>query len=174
MPEVKYLQPTIHEVQLQNEDREWITIWSNPEGKALKLTPDGAENVLDTVSVTAGTYIGTRLKVSTIDVEVDINRDGDTLDKHQEVILTEEEFNSLPQKEKPSAPQGLESSPDEPEQPPAPNKPSEPPEPTAPSMPEEPSQSSAPSEPEPCYKIANGLVYMGGCELGVLDEQHTA
>ena len=161
MPEIKYLQPTIKEVQLQNEGGKWITIWSNPEGKALKLTPDGAENVLDTVSVTAGTYIGTRLKVSTIDVEVDINRDGDTLDKHQEVILTEEEFNSLPQKEKPSAPQGLESSPDEPEQPPAPNKPSEPSEPTAPSKPvedkpqgeepgeesPEPSEPTAPSEP---------------------------
>jgi hypothetical protein len=73
LPEVKYLQPTIKEVQLQNEGKEWITIWSNPEGKALKLTPDGAEKVLDTVSVPAGTYIGTRLLVITIDVEVDTN-----------------------------------------------------------------------------------------------------
>ena len=226
MPEIKYLQPTIKEVQLQNEDGKWITIWSNPEGKAVKLTPDGAENVLDTVNVEAGTYIATRLLVSTIDVEADINRDGDTLDKNVEIILTLEEFNKLPQPERPSAPQGLESSPTKPEQPPTPDKPdkpseplsgdtpkdditggavasdnpqggdnpigeepsepskpsepeepSQPSEPTAPSMsgePSQPSEPTAPSEPEPCYKIVNGLVYMGGCELGVLDEVHTA
>ncbi|MCK4694949.1 MAG: hypothetical protein KAT74_04260, partial [Candidatus Cloacimonetes bacterium] len=230
-PEVKYLQPTIKEVQLQNEGRNWITIWSDPAGKAMKLTPDGAEKVLDTVSVEAGTYVATRLLVSKVDVEVDINLDGDTLDKNQEIILTEEEFNSLPPQQKPSAPNKpsepsestestAPSTPTKPEQPPAPDKPdkpseplsgdtpkdditggavasdnsqggdnpigeepsepskpeepSQPSEPTAPSMPEEPSQSSAPSEPEPCYKIVNGLVYMGGCEFGVLDEQHTA
>ena len=162
-PEVKYLQPTIKKVQLQNEGREWITIWSNPEGKALKLTPDGAEKVLDTVSVEAGTYVATRLLVSTIDVEVDINRDGDTLDKHQEVILTEEEFNNLPQQQKPSAP-NKPSEPSEPTASPEPSKPeepSQPPEPTAPSKPvgdkpqgeepgeesPEPSEPTAPSEP---------------------------
>ncbi|MEW5922341.1 MAG: copper amine oxidase N-terminal domain-containing protein, partial [Bacillota bacterium] len=104
-PEVKYLQPTIKEVQLQDESGKWITIWSSPEGKAVKLTPEGAEVVLATVSVPAGTFVGTRLLVSTIDVEADINRDGDTSDKNVEIILTEEEFQSLPQKEKPQAPQ---------------------------------------------------------------------
>ncbi|MCK4589562.1 MAG: hypothetical protein KAT77_03905, partial [Nanoarchaeota archaeon] len=63
---------------------------------------------------------------------------------------------------------------EEPSEPDKPEEPSQPSEPTAPSMSGEPSQSSASSEPEPCYKIANGFVYMGECELGVLDEQHTA
>src|SRR3990172_8750919 len=106
LPEVKYLQPTIKEIQLQSENGTWITIWSKSEGKTLKLTTDGATVELDKVNVKAGTYIGTRLMVSTIDVEADINRDGDTSDKNVQIILTEDEFNSLPQKEKPQAPAG--------------------------------------------------------------------
>lgn len=145
LPEVKYLQPTIKEVQLQNEGGKWITIWSNPEGKTVKLTPDGAEVVLDAVSVEAGTYVGTKLLVSTIDVEADINRDGDTLDKNVEVILTLEEFNSLPPKEKPQAPQ----------QPQAPEKSQEP---------------EKPQKPQAPYRIEGGLVYMGE----YLNETHTA
>ena len=185
-PEVKYLQPTIKEVQLQNEGKEWITIWSNPEGKALKLTPDGAEKVLDTVSVEAGTYVATRLLVSTIDIEVDINLDGDTLDKHQEVILTEEEFNSLPPQQKPSAPNKTSepSEPTAPLEPSKPEEPSQPPEPTTPSKPvedkpqgeepgeesPEPSEPTTPSEPEAPYRIEEELVYTGE----YLDEKHTA
>jgi hypothetical protein len=196
MPEVKYLQPTVKGVQLQNEGGKWITIWSNPEGKALKLTPDGAENVLDTVSIEAGTYVATRLLVSTIDVGVDINRDGDTLDKNQEIVLTEEEFKNLPPQQKPSAPvkplEQLEQSKlEEPSQPPeltAPAKPvedkpqgeepgEESPEPSEPSKPEEPSKPSeptAPSEPEAPWEYCeiNGLVYI--CTGEYLDEKHTA
>jgi len=89
MPDVKYLQPTITEIQLQRQDGEWITIWSNPEGETVRLTADGAEVVLDTVSLEAGTYVGTRLLVSTIEVEVDVNRDGDTLDENVEIVLPE-------------------------------------------------------------------------------------
>ena len=89
MPEVKFLQPTIIEIQLQLENGDWKTIWSDPEGVTVKLTPDGAEVVLDTVSLEAGTYVGTRLLASTIYVEVDINRDGDTLDENVEIILPE-------------------------------------------------------------------------------------
>jgi len=89
IPEVKYLQPTITGIQLQNQNGEWITIWSNPEGETVRLTADGAEVVLDTVSLEAGTYVGTRLLVSTIDVEVDVNRDGDTLDENVEIVLPE-------------------------------------------------------------------------------------
>jgi hypothetical protein len=196
MPEVKYLQPTIKEVQLQNEGGRWVTIWSSPEGKTVKLTSDGAEMVLDTVSVEAGTYVGTRLLVSTIDVEVDINRDGDTLDKNVEVVLTLEEFERLPQKEKPSAPQPPErpqapekpqppEQPQAPEEPEAPQKPQapvgggqqsqekpqapqQPPEPQAPQAPGGGGQ-QAPQEPSPPYRIEGGLVYTGN----YLDEKHT-
>lgn len=139
-PEVKFLQPTIIEIQLQNEDGQWISIWNDPEGKTVKLTPDGAEMILDTVNVPAGTYIGTRIKVSTINVEADINRDGDVLDKNVEIILTEEEFNQLPEQEKPQAPQGSASQP-----PSAPEKPST--QPSAPSQPEAPSKPTQPSAP---------------------------
>jgi hypothetical protein len=117
LPEVKYLQPTIKEIQLQNEGGEWITIWSSTEGKTLKLTTDGATVVLDKVSVKAGTYVGTRLMVSTIDVEADINRDGDTSDKNVQIIITEAEFNSLPPKEKPQAPGGASQGGQEPSPP---------------------------------------------------------
>jgi len=89
MPEVKYLQPTITEIQLQRQNGEWITIWSDPEGETVRLTADGAEVVLDTVSLEAGTYVGTRLLVSTIEVEVDVNRDNDTLDENVEIVLPE-------------------------------------------------------------------------------------
>jgi len=167
-PEVKYLQPTIKEVQLQNESGKWITIWSNPEGKALKLTPDGAEKVLDVVSVEAGTYVATRLLVSMIDVEVDINLDGDTLDKHQEVILTEEEFNSLPPQEKPSAPN--EPSEPEPSEPTAPTEPEPGENESQGEEPSEPSEPTAPTEPEPGYEIVDGFVHT----REFLDEQHTA
>lgn len=136
-PEVKYLQPTIKEFQLQKEDGSWTTIWSSSKGKTVKLTPDSTEVVLDIVNVPAGTYIGTKLMVSTIDVEVDINRDGDTEDKSVEIILTEEEFASLPQKEKPQAPQ----------KPQAPEKPSAPQKPEAPEKPQPPEKPSGPDSP---------------------------
>ncbi len=186
-PEVKYLQPTIKEIQLQEESGNWITVYSNSEGKTVKLTPDGAEVILDTVSLEASTYIGTRLRVSTIDVDVDINRDGDSEDKHVEIILTEEEFLSLPAKEKqssakPSAPE----KPAAPEQPSAPDKPEKPQgitgaavtdtdkpsKPSAPSQPEQPPEPDQPPEPQgtgASYRIENGLVYMGE----YLDEKHT-
>lgn len=170
-PEIKYLQPTVKEVQLKNEAGQWITIWSNSEGKTVKLTPDGAEVVLDTVSVPAGTYTETKLKVSSVDVEADINRDGDTDDKNVEVILTLEEFNSLPQREKPQAPEAPQQpqapeapqapqqpqAPEAPQQPQAPEPPQgitgaateEPPQqPQEPSRPEEPQEPSKPSEPQ--------------------------
>jgi hypothetical protein len=89
MPEVKFLQPTIIEIQLQLENGDWKTIWSDPNGIKLTLTPGGPEQILGTVSLDAGTYVGTRLLVSTIYVEVDINRDGDTLDENVEIILPE-------------------------------------------------------------------------------------
>jgi hypothetical protein len=87
LPEVKHLQPTIKEIQLQHEDGEWKTIWSDPDGTMLTLTADGAELVLATVSLEAGTYVGTRLFVTTIGVEADVNRDGDTLDTNVEVVV---------------------------------------------------------------------------------------
>jgi hypothetical protein len=87
LPEVKHLQPTIKEIQLQLENGEWKTIWSDPDGTMLTLTVDGAEIVLDTVSLEAGTYVGTRLFVTTIGVEADVNHDGDTLDNHVEVVV---------------------------------------------------------------------------------------
>jgi len=87
LPEVKHLQPTIKEIQLQREDGEWKTIWSDPDGTMLTLTADGAELVLDTVSLDAGTYVGTRLFVATIGVEADVNGDGDTLDENVEVVV---------------------------------------------------------------------------------------
>jgi len=87
LPEVKHLQPTIKEIQLQLEDGEWKTIWSDPDGIMLTLTADGAELVLATVSLEAGTYVGTRLFVTTIGVEADVNRDGDTLDENVEVVV---------------------------------------------------------------------------------------
>ena len=87
LPEVKHLQPTITEIQLQLENGEWKTIWSNPDGTMLTLTVDGAEIVLDNVSLEAGTYVGTRLFVTTIGVEADVNRDGDTLDENVEVVV---------------------------------------------------------------------------------------
>ena len=89
IPEVKHLQPTITKIQLQREDGEWITLWSDPSGITLTLTADGAEVVLDTVSLDPGTYIGTRLRVTTIGVKVDVNRDGDTLDKNVEIVVPE-------------------------------------------------------------------------------------
>ena|GEM_PF-2979865 len=159
-PEVKYLQPTIKEIQLQDESGEWTTIWSSPEGKIVKLTPDGAEVVLDTVSVPVGTYIETRILVSSMDVEADINRDGDTLDKNVQIILTEEEFAALPHGEKPQAPQKLEA-------PQAPEKPE------APQAPEKPQKPEAPPEPQlppGVLKIEGGLFYMDK----YLDEVHTA
>lgn len=162
-PEVNYLQPTIKEVQLQNEGGQWITIWSDPAGKAIKLIPDGAETVLDTVSVPAGTYIGTRLWVSTMDVGVDINRDGDISDKNVEIILTLEEFNNLPHPEKPPAP----DKPLKPDKPSPPEDDQQPPEqPQEPSQPPEP---SAPQEPQAPYRIEGNIVYTGT----FMDEEHT-
>jgi len=87
LPEVIHLQPTVKEIQLQRENGEWETIWSDPDGAMLTLTADGAELVLDTVSLDAGTYVGTRLFVTTIGVEIDVNRDGDTLDENVEVVV---------------------------------------------------------------------------------------
>lgn len=145
MPEVKYLQPTITEIQLQNTGGEWLTIWISPEGQAVKLTSDGAEINLSTVNVTAGNYTGTRIKVSTIDVEVDVNRDGDTEDKNVQVVLTLDEFNKLPEQEKPAAPT-KPSAPSSPGTPSAPDKPSQP---TQPSPPSPPSPPSKPSKPSP-------------------------
>lgn len=158
LPEVKYLQPTLSEIQLQNEAGSWTTIWlSSPEGRTVKLTTDGAELVLDTVSVEAGTYVGTRLLVSTIDVEVDINRDGDTLDTNVQIILTEEEFNSLPPKDKPSPPA-------------APQPPAKPQAPTGGGGGGRGQQAPPePQAPSPPYKIVNGIVYTGD----YLDEKHT-
>ena len=165
MPEVKYLKPTIYEIQLQNEGGSWLTIWSDPEGKSVKLIHDGAEMVLDTVTVPAGTYVGTRMNVSTIDVEVDLNRDGDTLDKDVQIVLTLEEFESLPDIYKvPDAPTepmppDAPTVPADSDMPAIPDKPSEPVEdkPTGeepgeespkPSEPEKPPEPSQPSEPE--------------------------
>ncbi len=149
-PEVKYLQPTIKEVQLQDESGKWTTIWSSPDGKTVKLTPDGAEVLLDIVQVEAGAYIGTKLMVRTIEVEVDINRDGDTSDKNVEIILTEAEFQSLPQKEKPQAPQKPQApeKPEAPKEPEAPEKPQPPEKPQAPQKPQAPKKPEAPQEPE--------------------------
>jgi len=87
LPEVIHLQPTINEIQLQKENGEWETIWSDPDGTMLTLTADGAEVLLDNVSVGAGTYVGTRLFVTTMGVEADVNRDGDTLDENVEVVV---------------------------------------------------------------------------------------
>ena len=87
LPEVVHLQPTIKEVQLQLENGDWKTIWSNPNGTMLTLTADGAEVLLDNVSLEAGTYVGTRLFVTTMGVEADVNRDGDTLDENVEVVV---------------------------------------------------------------------------------------
>ncbi|MBU0615634.1 MAG: hypothetical protein KJ601_06080 [Nanoarchaeota archaeon] len=186
-PEIKFLQPTITEIQLQDESRKWTTIYSNPEGEKLKLTPDGAEIILDTVSLKAGTYVGTRLKVSTVDVDVDINKDGDSEDEHVEIILTEEEFLSLPKKDQPARPSAPQkpaapeqpSAPDEPDKPAAPDitgadtvdtdKPSKPSEPDQPDQPPEPEQPLEPEGSGAPYKIVDGLVYMGE----YLDEKHT-
>jgi hypothetical protein len=170
-PEVKYLQPTIKEIQLQNESGKWITIWSIPEGKTVKLTPDGAEVVLDTVNVAAATFIRTRLLVSTIDVEADINRDGDISDKNVEIVLTEEEFQSLPPKEKPQAPQKPQApapggqQPPGGQQSPSPLKGGQPP----PGGQQTPKEPEAPQEPQAPYRIEGGLVYTGD----YLDEKHT-
>ncbi len=188
-PEVKYLQPTIKEIQLKDQSGNWITIWSSTEGKTVKLTPDGAEVVLDSVNLKAGTYTETRMLVPAVDVEADINRDGDTLDKNVQIILTEEEFANLPQQEKPSAPsqpaqpsppsepQKPEQAPEKPQKPEAPQgpqqleapqapekpqKPEAPSEPEKPSAPSQPAQPSPPSEPLPpgVIKREGGLVYM--------------
>ena len=157
MPNVKYLQPNVTEIQLQDKDGQWVTIWSDPEGRPTRLTPDGAEMVLDTVNAPGGTYVGTRLKVSTIDVEVDINGDGDTSDLNQQIVLTLDEFNKLPAKEKPSAPSGppLQGG----AKPTPPEKPTPPPQPSAPEKPgkmvgataeEKPSKPAEPTlPPEP-------------------------
>ncbi|MDO8452248.1 MAG: DUF5667 domain-containing protein [bacterium] len=156
-PEVKYLQPTIKEIQLQNEGGNWVTIWNSPEGKTVKLTADGAEMVLDTVSVEAGTYVATRLLVSTIDVEVDIDRDGDTSDKNMEIILTEAEFNSLPPKERPQPPSKPQA-PEKPQKPSQPSAPSAPSKPSAPSGPPSgpPSEPSQPSGPQSLESTREG------------------
>lgn len=177
MPDVWYLQPIINEIQLKNEGGEWITIWSNPEGKVVKLTPDGAETILDTVKVPAGTYVGTRLFVTTMDVGVDVNRDGDISDKNVQTILTIEEFNKLPKKEKPSAPAGGGTPPSPPDKPQAPKHPQKPnppegsnpgdPQPSNPSGPGAGGQQ--PGEPPPPYTIKDGYVYLPEFQ----DEGHT-
>jgi hypothetical protein len=163
MPEIRYLQPNITEVQLRTKDGQWITIWSSPAGKMVKLTPDGTEVGLDTVVVPAGTYTGTRLKVSTIDVEVDVNRDGDTLDKNVQVVLTLDEFNALPPREKPTPPvpgtppvSGTPTPPPSPTPPPQPSAPGKPgkmvgataeEKPGKPSQPQQPTQPPQPTQP---------------------------
>jgi len=45
MPEVKFLQPTIIEIQLQLENGDWKTIWSDPNGIKLTLTPGEREDI---------------------------------------------------------------------------------------------------------------------------------
>jgi hypothetical protein len=143
MPDVHYLRPTIKQIQLKNESGRWITIWSDAAGKAVKLTPDGAETILGTADLSAGIYTGTRLMVSTMAVGVDVNRDGDILDKNVQTIITVEEFDKLPKKERPAAPSV----------------------PSAPSgdKPEKPSKPSAP------YTIKDGYVYLPEFQ----DEEHT-
>lgn len=172
MPDVWYLQPTITEIQLQNQGGNWITIWSDPEGKAVKLTPDGAEMVLDTVSVPAGTYVATRLWVSTMGVGVDVTRDGDISDENVEIILTVEEFNALPHPERPSAPEGGGSPPERPEPPEErPERPEKPQGPTGSvtGEPEEPQQPPEPEAPQAPYRIEGDIVYTGN----FMDEVHT-
>ncbi|MCX6801852.1 MAG: hypothetical protein NT067_01945 [Candidatus Diapherotrites archaeon] len=198
LPEVKYLQPTITEIQLQNQSKGWVTIWSSPEGKTVKLTSDGAEIVLDSVSLEAGTYIGAKLKVTTVDVEVDINRDGDTIDKNVEVIMTKAEFDLLPPGERPSGSQQPPSSPSPPPQPPSPSPPEGPPPelqappasqgtlylkeppsgqepPSGPQQPPAPSQPPGPSKPSK-PEWSPGVTFDGNyVHMGVfLDEVHTA
>ena len=134
LPEVRYLQPTITEIQLKDQSGDWVTIWSSAEGKTFKLTSDGAELLLDKVEVKAGTYTETRILVTSMDVELDINRDGDAIDKNVQIIMTEEEFATLPHGEKPSAP----SQPSAPERPSAPEASQKPEAPQAPSKPEKP------------------------------------
>ncbi|MFH1583461.1 MAG: LamG domain-containing protein, partial [Candidatus Falkowbacteria bacterium] len=170
MPDVKYLQPNIKEIQLKNEAGQWIGIWSDPAGKAVRLTPDGAETILDTVNVPVGTYGGTRLFITTMDVGVDVNRDGDILDKNVQTILTLEEFNKLPPKEKPSAP----SAPAAPSAPSGSNDgaggdPEAGDQPQGTSKPSKPSQPAAPAEPAPPYTIKDGYVYLPEFQ----DEEHT-
>lgn len=149
MPEVKYLKPIIYEIQLQNEGGNWLTIWSDPDGKSVKLTPDGTELVLDTVNVPAGTYVGTRMNVGTIDVEVDLNRDGDTLDKDVQIILTWEEFQSLPDKYKVPDVPTKPMPPDAPTKPMPPDAPTEPADSDMPAIPEKPTGGGPGKESEP-------------------------
>ncbi|MEI7452356.1 MAG: hypothetical protein WCK37_04130 [Candidatus Falkowbacteria bacterium] len=166
MPDVHYLQPTIKEIELKNVAGVWVKIWSSATGTAVRLTPDGAETTLDTVSVPAGTYNGTRLFVSTMDVGVDVNRDGDILDKNVQTILTVAEFNALPAKERPNAPMSplasstsittttlsVSGSKD-----------------SGKDKPSKPSEPSAPSEPAAPYTIKDGYVYLPEYQ----DEEHT-
>lgn len=184
MPDVRYLKPNIKEIQLKNEMGKWVTIWSKSEGQEVNLTPDGAETALDTVDVPAGTYNGTRLFVTTMGVGVDVNRDGDILDKNVQTIITEEEFNLLPKKEKPSAPS--KSSGDKPsgsdgDKPSKPQKPSGDMNSSALSVSStdqdggdkqqkssKPSKPSEPSEPSAPYTIKDGYVYMPEFQ----DEEH--
>lgn len=166
MPDVHYLKPTIKEFQLKNESEKWVSIWKSEEGVAVNLTPDGAETTLDIVAVPAGIYKATRLYVSTMEVGVDVNRDGDIEDKNVQTIITEEEFSKLPQKEKPSAPSKPSGGGDKPakmsasidsgsNQSPG----------TKDDKPSKPSEPSAPSAP---YTIKDGYVYLPEFQ----DEEH--
>ncbi|MEW6592113.1 MAG: hypothetical protein AB1305_00250 [Candidatus Hadarchaeota archaeon] len=78
VPTLLKIQPTIKEVWLQNQSGIWKQIWSGE--MKLTLTPDGAQVLLDTVTVDAGTYTAARAYVGSVTAHLDLNGDNDSED----------------------------------------------------------------------------------------------
>jgi hypothetical protein len=77
--------PTVKEVWLQRSDGTWNQIWTGE--RTLELIPEkfgGSEQVLVTVDVDAGTYVGVKAYIGEAQIEADFNGDGDTDDMNVE------------------------------------------------------------------------------------------
>lgn len=73
-----YLEPTVIEIQLQNDTGAWITIWNG--SKTMRLVPDEPAQFFEEVYVPTGTYVASRLKYSNFITAFDATGDGDAND----------------------------------------------------------------------------------------------
>ncbi|MEW6222870.1 MAG: hypothetical protein AB1476_06175 [Candidatus Hadarchaeota archaeon] len=72
------IKPTVKECWILSEDGTWTKIWSGE--MTLDLTRDGNTEVLATVGLAAGTYVGDRVLTSKVELYIDANGDGDADD----------------------------------------------------------------------------------------------
>jgi hypothetical protein len=75
------MQPSVIEIQLQRDDGSWVTIWTDPNGKALNITPNAPAQLFAEVEVPVGTYVASRLAYNSFIRAIDDTGDGDADDE---------------------------------------------------------------------------------------------